>query len=92
MTCSLFSLNDFYEIYYDASKVTSILRFRRAQDSPGELVDYDSLPQRVQNDIFNALKKAILNDRKRLAEAGIDPDYNPLTDNEPSPEPETDQT
>lgn len=63
MTCTVFSLNDFYEIHYDAERVTAIVRYRRGENSTGELVTYENLPQRTQNDIFNRLKKALLHDR-----------------------------
>ena len=56
MTTLIISLGDAYEISFSHEGVESIVRYPRCRDGRGEVVDYDTLSPRVQNEIYKGLK------------------------------------
>jgi hypothetical protein len=59
MTTLVISFRDAYEITFTSTGVTSIVRYPQCRDGLGEIVDYDTLPLRVQEAIYKKLRNEL---------------------------------
>jgi hypothetical protein len=59
MTTLVISFNNAYEITFTPSEVNSIVRYPQCRDGLGEIVDYDTLPLRVQEAIYKKLRNEL---------------------------------
>ena len=64
MTCQAHYGDDVFEITYDDTGVSSIVRYPHGLDGRGELVSFDDLDPQAQSTIFNRLRRALSNDKR----------------------------